>query len=164
VFYLAIARRFNIAQISVDRWNSAEGIQALRQRGFNVVERLVGKEDYDEFKSLVYNRQLRYYGWPILLAEAEKLQLLHGTKVDAPRSSEGEDKEKDSHKDVTDGAAAVCRYLTLTKDESVEFYRFEPPMDIWEKAETEGRIVTATIREEEWNATQQKILQNFFDS
>jgi hypothetical protein len=163
VFYLAIARRFNIAQVSIDRWNSAEGIQALRQRGFNVVERLVCKEDYDEFKSLVYNRQLRYYGWPILLAEAEKLQLLHGTKVDAPRSSEGEDGEKDSHKDVTDGAAAVCRYLTLLKDETVDFYRFEPPQDMWEKAAVEDREVTVEQRAEEWNATQQEILKSFFE-
>lgn len=162
VFFLKHARGFNIELVTVDTWNSAESIQELRKRDVPVSERIVNKEDYDEYKSLVYNRQLRYYGYPILIEETLKLQLLNGTRVEAPRTAEGEGEKKNSHKDVSDAVAAVCRLMVLTKDETVEFYSFPAIETIWEKAERKNQPVDVAADREVMNEAQQKIMARFF--
>lgn len=129
LFFLRHDRGFFLRQVSIDNWNSAESKQEMEKRDLAVVNRTVGKEDYDEFKALVYNRQLRYFAYHILIEECYKLQILHGTKVDAPRTKEGEGIKNNSHKDVSDAAASVARYLSFFKGDQIEFYQ-APELDL----------------------------------
>ncbi len=160
IFYLSKARNFSIARISQDAWNSVDSKQALQKRGFAVVTRIVNKEDYDAFKQFVYNRQLAYYAWPSMILEAMKLQLHNGTKVDAPRTAIGDDKI-DSHKDVTDGIAAVCRQLLLLRGEGTTFYQFPPVESLMDVAERDGLMIT--MAPDRISEAQAKIMQSFFD-
>jgi hypothetical protein len=123
LFYLKMARGFEIAVASFDGFNSAETMQELRKRSIPAVLWTVSKTDYDAFKSLVYTRQLQYFGYPILIEESMKLQLLNGSKVDAPRTKEGGEGggATDSHKDVSDAAAAVVGRLAYMRDDSLPF-------------------------------------------
>lgn len=126
LYFLRQARGFDI-RVTVDTWNSLDSIQELRQREFQVAERIVNKEDYDHYKSLVYSAQLRYYAYSILVDETVKLQLIHGTRVDAPRTIQGDSTTLNSHKDVADAVASVCRNLALSKDRDVEYAKLELP-------------------------------------
>jgi hypothetical protein len=160
IYFLVKARGFSIAGISQDTWNSVDNKQALAKNGFAVTTRVVNKEDYDAFKQLVYNRQLAYYAWKAVILEASKLQLHNGTKVDAPRTAIGDDKI-DSHKDVTDGIAAVCRKLLLLRDESVTFYQFPPVESIVAKAIDQG--LPLGLDPIAASEAQQRIMEAFFD-
>jgi len=170
LFYLRQARGFDFGMVSFDGWNSAESVQELRKRDVPVVKRTVKKEDYDEFKTLVYNRQLKFYGWPILVSESRKLQLVNGARVEAPRTTEGAGKGKgkgsgkghDSHKDVSDAAAAVCWRLVRLKDESTEFYQFPPVEDIWERSQRQDELVQVDATPEQVSEHQQRVLDSFF--
>jgi len=163
IFFLRQARGFDLGLVSFDRWNSAESVQELRKRDVPVSLRVVNKEDYDEFKNLVYNRQLRYYGWPILIDECYKLQLVNGTKIEAPRTRKGDGVEFDSHKDVSDCVAAIARRLSLLRDESVEFYTAPPVEDLFEKAAQKKEPVDVAASFEATSAMQQRILAEFFN-
>jgi hypothetical protein len=159
IYFLVKARGFTISRITQDTWNSVDNKQALAKNGFTVATRVVNKEDYDAFKQLVYNRQLAYYAWRSVILEATKLQLHNGTKVDAPRTSIGDDKI-DSHKDVTDGIAAVCRQLLLLRDESTTFYQFPPIESILEQAIDRG--LPLGLDERSASEAQQRIMEAFF--
>jgi hypothetical protein len=124
LYYLSEVRGFHFAWVSADRWNSADSIQELRNHDFNVMPHLVTKEDYDEFKSLVYDRQLIYYGYRALILECYKLILTGGAKVDAPRS-ESDGMLSNSHKDVSDAVAAVVWAMVRAKDPDIVFSQFE---------------------------------------
>lgn len=158
IYFLRQARGFNISVVSTDNWNSVENVQALRKRDFVVVERIVDKEDYDEYKTLVYNRQLRYYGQPVLIEESLKLQLLNGTKVDAPRTSEGEGAKKDSHKDVSDAVAAVCRRMAVMQESGISFVDFALDLDIKKEAPATIELGGA----EGMSEVQRSLLSQFF--
>jgi hypothetical protein len=163
IFFLKYARNFNVVLATYDAWNSAESIQELRRRDIPVGVHLVTKADYDEFKALVYDRRLRYYGFPILIEESFKLQVINGSKVDAPRTSEGDGEQSDSHKDVSDAAAAVIARLARMKDDAIEFFQMEPIDSVWDKAEKRGEAVRVEMTPDRYNEVQQKILQTFFD-
>jgi hypothetical protein len=159
IYYLRF-RGFTIANISQDAWNSVDNKQALAKRGFAVSTRIVSKEDYDAFKQLVYNRQLAYYAWPAMILEAMKLQLHNGTKVDAPRTAIGDDKI-DSHKDVTDGIAAVCRKLLLLRDDATTFYQFPPIESLIDKIGRDDFSIV--MSPDQISEAQQKIMAAFLD-
>jgi hypothetical protein len=159
IYYLQF-RGFTIANISQDAWNSVDNKQALAKRGFAVSTRIVSKEDYDAFKQLVYNRQLAYYAWPAMILEAMKLQLHNGTKVDAPRTAIGDDKI-DSHKDVTDGIAAVCRKLLLLRDDATTFYQFPPIESLIDKIGRDD--LSIVMSPDQISEAQQKIMAAFLD-
>lgn len=124
IFYLRYKLGFNIYQVSMDNWNSIESRQALEQRDFQTIIRVVSKQDYDQFKTLIYTRRLRYYAYPVLIKEAYKLELINGSKVDAPRTKLGSEAvSADSHKDVSDAVAAVSRYLAIAAGfDAIEVY------------------------------------------
>ncbi len=121
IFYLITRLGFQIHLVSADTWNSAESLQALSARGIPVTNHVVTKADYDELKALIYSRQLLYYGWPILVRELEKLQLVNGNRVEAPRTAEGVGETLDSHKDVSDAVAALAWRLSRVRGSEVEF-------------------------------------------
>ncbi len=163
LFYLRERRGFNIVQVSMDSWNSAESRQELEKRDFQCVLRVVNKEDYDEFKSLVYNRQMQYYAYPVLIRECYKLEIVSGTKVDARRSKEGEGIGNDSHKDVSDAAAAVARYLSFFKGDAIEFAQLASVEEIAEQQRTaEQQKDPMPAIGSELNEEQRELLDRFF--
>ncbi|MBT9159501.1 MAG: hypothetical protein DDT26_00760 [Dehalococcoidia bacterium] len=155
IAYLRQVRQFEIALCTFDRWNSAESIQELRKADVPTRDRIVNKEDYDEFKALVYSNRLHYYGYPILIRECEKLQIISGNKIEAPRTAEGE--KTDSHKDVADAVAAVCRHLVHNLPVGIQIAEFKAP-EIPQITERVARNEVATSR------AQQRLLDLFLSA
>jgi hypothetical protein len=161
LFYLTKARGFSIEMFSADTWNSVESLQAISYRGIPVSNHVVSKVDYDELKDLIYSRQLIYYGWPVLIHELEKLELHNGTRVDAPRTAEGE--TIDSHKDVADAVAACVWRMCRMRGEGLQFATLaplDPVLDAFDKA---GGQVDIAMDPEQVKAMQAAAFQAFMD-
>ncbi|MCD8487952.1 MAG: hypothetical protein LRZ84_14750 [Desertifilum sp.] len=163
IFFLKVARGFSEITVTCDGWNAASLTQDLRARQVEVFPYLVDKSDYDEYKSLVYNRQLKYYCPRILYRESVKLQIINGTKVDCPRTQEGDRglAYSDSHKDVSDAVAAVCRRMVVAR-EGIEFIQLDPIETIWDRADKETNWVAVEANKNEISEAQRKLMAEFF--
>jgi hypothetical protein len=98
-----LAKRFPVASVTFDQWQSADMIQSLRSLGINADLHSVRKTDYDTLSTTIYDRRFRGY-WNEILVEDEllKLRLINNTKVDHPSSGS---------KDLADaiaGATFMC--------------------------------------------------------
>lgn len=98
-----LCKRFDVAMVTFDQWQSADMIQSLRASNINADLHTVRKADYDTLSTCIYDGRFRGY-WNPLLVEDEllKLQLQNGTKVDHPTSGS---------KDLADsvaGATFMC--------------------------------------------------------
>jgi intein/homing endonuclease len=98
-----LSRRFPVASVTFDQWQSADMIQSLRSLGINADLHTVKKTDYDTLSTAIYDRRFRGY-WNQLLVEEEllKLKLINNMKVDHPTSGS---------KDLADaiaGATFMC--------------------------------------------------------
>jgi hypothetical protein len=82
-----LCRKFDVAQVSFDRWQSVEMIQSLKNQGINADFHSVKKTDYDTLMTAIYDGRLRGY-WNELLVEEEllKLRLFGNNKIDHPNS------------------------------------------------------------------------------
>lgn len=82
-----LCRKFDVAQVTFDRWQSIEMIQSLRGMGINADFHSVKKTDYDTLTSAIYDTRIRGY-WNHLLVEEEllKLRLFSNNKIDHPNS------------------------------------------------------------------------------
>lgn len=80
-----LCRKFDVAKVSFDRWQSIEMIQSLRSLSINADFHSVKKTDYDTLTSAIYDGRLRGY-WNELLVEEEllKLRLFSNNKIDHP--------------------------------------------------------------------------------
>lgn len=80
-----LCRKFDVAKVSFDRWQSIEMIQSLRSMSINADFHSVKKTDYDTLTSAIYDGRLRGY-WNELLVEQEllKLRLFSNNKIDHP--------------------------------------------------------------------------------
>jgi hypothetical protein len=98
-----LCRKFDVGQVSFDRWQSVEMIQSLRNQGINANFHSVKKTDYDTLMTAIYDGRMRGY-WNELLVEEEllKLKLFGNNKIDHPSSG-----SKDLADAVT-GAVFVC--------------------------------------------------------
>jgi hypothetical protein len=98
-----LCRKFNVAKVTFDRWQSIEMIQSLRSQGINADFHSVKKTDYDTLMTAIYDMRLRGY-WNELLVEEEllKLRLFSNNRIDHPNSG-----SKDLADAVT-GATFVC--------------------------------------------------------
>jgi hypothetical protein len=98
-----LCRKFDVAKVTFDRWQSIEMIQSLRAQGINADFHSVKKTDYDTLMTAIYDTRLRGY-WNELLVEEEllKLKLFGNNKIDHPNSG-----SKDLADAVT-GATFVC--------------------------------------------------------
>jgi hypothetical protein len=98
-----LCRKFDVAKVTFDRWQSIEMIQSLRAQGINADFHSVKKTDYDTLMTAIYDTRLRGY-WNELLVEEEllKLRLFGNNKIDHPNSG-----SKDLADAVT-GATFVC--------------------------------------------------------
>jgi hypothetical protein len=98
-----LCRKFEVAKVTFDRWQSIEMIQSLRSQGINADFHSVKKTDFDTIMTAIYDGRLRGY-WNELLVEEEllKLRLFSNNKIDHPSSGS---------KDLADavvGASYVC--------------------------------------------------------
>jgi hypothetical protein len=113
-----LCRKFNVASVTFDYWQSADMIQSLRNNGINADAFTVKKSAYDTLSTTIYDGRLRGY-WDEQLVEGEilKLRLINNTKVDHP--SKGE-------KDKADAlAGSVYRCITnfgMTQDVEIEIW------------------------------------------
>lgn len=84
---IELCRKFDVAKVTFDRWQSIEMIQSLRALGINADFHSVKKTDYDTLTSTIYDTRLRGY-WNNLLVEEEllKLKLFSNNKIDHPNS------------------------------------------------------------------------------
>lgn len=111
------ARKFNIAAVTYDGWQSTGEIQRMGEAGFKScvlsVDRTPGPAN--AAKELIYSGLADYYFHPIFLREAEELQEdAKNGKVDHPERSprrEAEEGEPLGSKDVWDGFAGCVAAL-----------------------------------------------------
>ena len=82
-----LCRKFDVAKVTFDRWQSVEMIQSLRSQGINADFHSVKKTDYDTLTTAIYDTRLRGY-WNEILVEEEllKLRLFANNKIDHPAS------------------------------------------------------------------------------
>ena len=82
---VALNRKFEVASVTFDQWQSVDMVQTLRGLGVNADLHGVKKTDYDTLMTAIYDRRLRGY-WSELLVEDEllKLKLINNTKIDHP--------------------------------------------------------------------------------
>jgi hypothetical protein len=80
-----LCRRFDVAKVTFDRWQSIEMVQSLRAQGVNADFHSVKKSDYDTLMTSIYDKRLRGY-WNEILVEEEllKLRLFANNKIDHP--------------------------------------------------------------------------------
>ena len=98
-----LCRKFDVAKVTFDRWQSVEMIQSLKSQGINADFHSVKKTDYDTLLTAIYDTRLRGY-WNHILVEEEllKLRLFGNNRIDHPASGS---------KDLADalaGAVANC--------------------------------------------------------
>jgi intein/homing endonuclease len=80
-----LCRRFDVAKVTFDRWQSIEMVQSLKSQGINADFHSVKKSDYDTLMTSIYDKRLRGY-WNEILVEEEllKLRLFANNKIDHP--------------------------------------------------------------------------------
>jgi hypothetical protein len=80
-----LCRKFDVAKVTFDRWQSIEMVQSLRAQGINADFHSVKKTDYDTLLTSIYDGRLRGY-WNEILVEEEllKLRLFGNNKIDHP--------------------------------------------------------------------------------
>ena len=111
-----LCRKFDVAKVTFDRWQSIEMIQSLRSLGINADFHSVKKTDYDTLMTAIYDGRLRGY-WDELLVEEEllKLRLFSNNRIDHPNSGS---------KDLADavaGAVFVCvENMAVNAEVSIE--------------------------------------------
>ncbi|CAB4135651.1 hypothetical protein UFOVP573_62 [uncultured Caudovirales phage] len=123
-----LCRKFDVAKVTFDRWQSIEMIQSLRAQNINADFHSVKKTDFDTLMTAIYDTRLRGY-WNELLVEEEllKLRLFGNNKIDHPSSGS---------KDLADavaGAVFVCvENMAIDGDVEIEILS---PDKYWEENE-----------------------------
>jgi len=97
---------FRLAKITMDSFQSADGLQQMAQKGYSAEVYSVDRTPtaYEMLKTALYEGRLIYYGYPKLLEELRKLEKNHVThKVDHPPMGS---------KDCADAVAALVATLS----------------------------------------------------
>ena len=131
-----LCRKFDVAKVTFDRWQSIEMIQSLRGQGINADFHSVKKTDYDTLMTAIYDTRLRGY-WNELLVEEEllKLRLFGNNKIDHPNSG-----SKDLADAVT-GATFVCiENMVIDGDVEIEILSPDRYFEINEDLEEFGTV------------------------
>ncbi len=115
-----LCRRFSVAIVSFDQWQSVEMIQSLKGMGINADFHSVKKTDYDTLMTSIYDKRLRGY-WNHILVEDEllKLKLLNGTKIDHPTSG-----SKDLADSVAGAVFQSVQHIQIDQEIEIEFSTF----------------------------------------
>jgi len=107
---------FNIEKVTLDGFQSVDFMQMLNSKGIRAEGLSVDRDAsaYDTIKSLIYQKRIDWYSYPVAIRELEELQD-KGGKVDHPdisrrRALEENGNEKGS-KDVSDALAGLSAQL-----------------------------------------------------
>ncbi len=115
---LTLARRYSVAQVSYDGYQSVDSLQILRRRGLRVktvsVDRTLGP--YETLKELLNEGRLRWYRYEPVLQECRGLEFVNGERVDHRQGGS---------KDVADAVAGAVGEAVL----------------VWRQGELRGQIV-----------------------
>jgi len=130
-----LCRRFSVAIVSFDQWQSVEMIQSLKGMGINADFHSVKKTDYDTLMTSIYDKRLRGY-WNKILVEDEllKLKLLNGTKIDHPTSG-----SKDLADSVAGAVFQSVQHIQIDQEIEIEF-------DVFSHEEFESEYDEADVR------------------
>jgi hypothetical protein len=80
-----LANKFPVAQVTFDRWQSADTIQILNKRGIYCDNHSVKKNDYETLSTAIYDGRFSGYFNHILVEEEMlKLQVMPNGKIDHP--------------------------------------------------------------------------------
>jgi len=131
-----LCRKFEVAKVTFDRWQSIEMIQSLRLLGINADFHSVKKTDYDTLMTAIYDGRLRGY-WNELLVEEEllKLRLFSNNRIDHPNSGS---------KDLADaiaGAVFVCiENMSINAEVNIEILTPDKNYELDEEMPEYGTI------------------------
>ena len=157
-----LCRRFSVAIVSFDQWQSVEMIQSLRAMGINADFHSVKKTDYDTLMTAIYDKRLRGY-WNEILVEDEllKLKLLRGNKIDHPSSGS---------KDLADAVAGAVfqsvQHMQIDQEVEIEFETFSHELYEDEEDSAEHRVkknLTEDRSESEIDAGMPDEIQSWLD-
>lgn len=131
-----LCKKFDVAKVTFDRWQSIEMIQSLRSLAINADFHSVKKTDYDTLTSAIYDGRLRGY-WNELLVEEEllKLRLFSNNKIDHPSSGS---------KDLADAIAGsvynCIENISVSTEIEIEFLKPDKYYEIDEEMPEFGTV------------------------
>lgn len=142
-FIFDLNRRFTIAGVWFDKWQSAEMIQTLNSHGIYAEWQAVAKRDYDSLSTAFYDGRIEGY-WNDLLVEEEllKLRLLQNQKIDHPATG-----SKDGA-DALAGAVHQCMsHADLGSEVEIDIVGADPENTVIHDELDEPDEVPPVIRE-----------------
>lgn len=110
-FILQVTDKFMVNQATFDTWTFIETLELLRSRGTTVENHVVNKEDYDNFKRLVYLNK-------VILPENRTLRREISSIITTGKRVKP---AKQSSKDVLDAVVACVRKLNIQTTLRVPF-------------------------------------------
>jgi hypothetical protein len=131
-----LCRKFDVAKVTFDRWQSIEMIQSLRAQGIASDFHSVKKSDYDTLMTAIYDTRLRGY-WNQILVNEEllKLRLFSNNKIDHPSGGS---------KDMADALAGsvfnCVENIAVEQEVEVEVLDFSIQSEIDEDLEDFGTV------------------------
>ncbi len=131
-----LCRKFDVAKVTFDRWQSIEMIQSLRSLSINADFHSVKKTDYDTLTSAIYDGRLRGY-WNELLVEEEllKLRLFSNNKIDHP--SKG---SKDLADAIAGSVYSCIENISVSTEIEIEFLKPDKWYEIDEEMPEFGTV------------------------
>lgn len=133
-----LARKFPVALVSTDHWNSADLVQSLRAENISTDVFVVKRPAYETLTTTIYDGRLRAY-WNEILVEEEllRLKLINNVKVDHGSSGS---------KDIADALAGSVWMCFKHFDAQQEM-----EIEIWDNS------MEAEIEEDFFMAKEEKI-------
>jgi len=131
-----LCRKFDVAKVTFDRWQSIEMIQSLRAQGIASDFHSVKKSDYDTLMTAIYDTRLRGY-WNEILVNEEllKLRLFSNNKIDHPSGGS---------KDMADALAGsvfnCVENIAVEQEVEIEVLDFSMQSEIEEDLEDFGTV------------------------
>lgn len=131
-----LCRKFDVAKVTFDRWQSIEMIQSLRAQGISADFHSVKKSDYDTLMTSIYDTRLRGYWNPILVNdELLKLRLFSNNKIDHPTKGS---------KDMADALAGsvfnCIENMAVEQEVEIELLDFSIQSEVNEDLEDFGTV------------------------
>ncbi len=131
-----LCRKFDVAKVTFDRWQSIEMIQSLRAQGIAADFHSVKKSDYDTLMTSIYDTRLRGY-WNEILVNEEllKLRLFSNNKIDHPSSG-----SKDMADALAGSVYSCVENIAVEQEVEIEVLDFSVQSEIDEDLEDFGTV------------------------
>jgi hypothetical protein len=131
-----LCRKFDVAKVTFDRWQSIEMIQSLRAQGIASDFHSVKKSDYDTLMTSIYDTRLRGY-WNEILVNEEllKLRLFSNNKIDHPSGG-----SKDMADSLAGSVFNCVENIAVEQEVEIEVLDFSIQSEIDEDLEDFGAV------------------------